>query len=162
MTRYGRSCRNELLLTLFIWRQITFSLPMCVPSDFTLFVEEPECNFCVAINTTICMGYCRTKVFGPLLNQKSCTYEKVEYHTARLPGCADNAVFTYPVALSCHCGVCRTENHECRYMVSQPGDDCMTPRGPKNKLLCKETSRQQGIPVTHFAYKIRGVSQNLT
>uniref|UniRef100_A0A3B4B261 Gonadotropin subunit beta-2 n=1 Tax=Periophthalmus magnuspinnatus TaxID=409849 RepID=A0A3B4B261_9GOBI len=115
-----------ILLIVFFLLIYVCALPMCVPSDFTLFVEEPECNFCVAINTTICMGYCRTKdsivrdEVGPLLNQKSCTYEKVEYHTARLPGCADNAVFTYPVALSCHCGVCRTENHECAHR-NNPG-----------------------------------------
>ncbi|CAL9704541.1 unnamed protein product [Knipowitschia caucasica] len=93
----------------------------CLPSDFTLYVEKPECSFCVAINTTICMGYCRTmdsimrSPIGPLFSQsqRSCIYGKVEYRTALLPGCADNAVFTYPVARSCHCGTCRTENHEC-------------------------------------------------
>ncbi|XP_072308214.1 thyroid stimulating hormone subunit beta a [Eucyclogobius newberryi] len=102
------------------------ALPMCMPSDFTLFVEKPECNFCVAINTTICMGFCRTKdsivrsAVGPLLYQRSCTYDKVEYRTDLLPGCIDNAMFTYPVALSCHCGSCRTENHECAHR-NKPG-----------------------------------------
>ena len=36
--------------------------PMCVPTDYTLYVEKPECNFCVAINTTICMGFCYSRV----------------------------------------------------------------------------------------------------
>ncbi|KAK7916456.1 hypothetical protein WMY93_012217 [Mugilogobius chulae] len=94
------------------------ALPMCLPSDFTLFVEKPECNFCVAINTTICTGRCLTKdrsAIGLLPYQRSCTYDKVEYRTARLPGCVHNAMFTYPVPLSCHCGSCRTENQECAH-----------------------------------------------
>uniref|UniRef100_A0A8C6SEN5 Thyrotropin subunit beta n=1 Tax=Neogobius melanostomus TaxID=47308 RepID=A0A8C6SEN5_9GOBI len=94
------------------------AVPMCLPSDFTLYVEKPECDFCVAINTTICMGFCRTKVIvrsavGPLLYQRSCTYDKVEYRTTMLPGCSANPLFTYPVALSCHCSTCRTENNDC-------------------------------------------------
>lgn len=36
--------------------------PMCLPTDYTLYVEKPECSFCVAINTTICMGFCYSRV----------------------------------------------------------------------------------------------------
>uniref|UniRef100_A0AAV2M752 Thyrotropin subunit beta n=1 Tax=Knipowitschia caucasica TaxID=637954 RepID=A0AAV2M752_KNICA len=42
----------------------------CLPSDFTLYVEKPECSFCVAINTTICMGYCRTMDQKQIKNTK--------------------------------------------------------------------------------------------
>lgn len=38
------------------------AVPMCLPTDFTLYVEKPECDFCVAINTTICMGFCYSRV----------------------------------------------------------------------------------------------------
>uniref|UniRef100_A0A8C6WG96 Gonadotropin subunit beta-2 n=1 Tax=Neogobius melanostomus TaxID=47308 RepID=A0A8C6WG96_9GOBI len=112
-----------LMDTSLLWA-VLFSpaVPMCLPSDFTLYVEKPECDFCVAINTTICMGFCRTKVIvrsavGPLLYQRSCTYDKVEYRTTMLPGCSANPLFTYPVALSCHCSTCRTENNDSVYTV---------------------------------------------
>lgn len=38
------------------------AVPMCLPTDFTLYAEKPECDFCVAINTTICMGFCYSRV----------------------------------------------------------------------------------------------------
>lgn len=38
------------------------AVPMCLPTDFTLYVERPECDFCVAINTTICKGFCYSRV----------------------------------------------------------------------------------------------------
>lgn len=38
------------------------AVPTCLPTDFTLHVERPECDFCVAINTTICMGFCYSSV----------------------------------------------------------------------------------------------------
>uniref|UniRef100_A0A8C6SD86 Gonadotropin subunit beta-2 n=1 Tax=Neogobius melanostomus TaxID=47308 RepID=A0A8C6SD86_9GOBI len=115
----------QLIPCSLLWA-VLFSpaVPMCLPSDFTLYVEKPECDFCVAINTTICMGFCRTKdsivrsAVGPLLYQRSCTYDKVEYRTTMLPGCSANPLFTYPVALSCHCSTCRTENNDCAHRAS--------------------------------------------
>ncbi|XP_044204628.1 thyroid stimulating hormone subunit beta a [Thunnus albacares] len=112
------------------------AVPMCLPTDFTLYVEKPECDFCVAINTTICMGFCYSRdsnmrdILGPrFLIQKGCTYDKVEYRTAILPGCPINAnpVFTYPVALSCHCGACRTDSDECAHRTSVDGARCTKP-----------------------------------
>uniref|UniRef100_A0A8C6T494 Gonadotropin subunit beta-2 n=1 Tax=Neogobius melanostomus TaxID=47308 RepID=A0A8C6T494_9GOBI len=116
------------ILGCLLWT-VLFSpaVPMCLPSDFTLYVEKPECDFCVAINTTICMGFCRTKVVGPLLYQRSCTYDKVEYRTTMLPGCSANPLFTYPVALSCHCSTCRTENNDCAHRASPAGSRCTKP-----------------------------------
>ncbi|KAG5835367.1 hypothetical protein ANANG_G00243160 [Anguilla anguilla] len=68
-------------------------LSICSPVDYTLYVEKPECDFCVAINTTICMGFCYSldpNVVGPavkrLVVQRGCTYQAVEYRTAELPG----------------------------------------------------------------------------
>ncbi|XP_034021900.1 thyroid stimulating hormone subunit beta a [Thalassophryne amazonica] len=110
--------------------------PTCLPTDFTLYVEKPDCDFCVAINTTICMGFCYTKdsnirdIFGPrFLVQRGCSYDKVEYRTALLPGCNANAdpVFTYPVALRCHCGACRTDSNECAHRASVGGVKCTKP-----------------------------------
>uniref|UniRef100_A0A673YWS8 Thyrotropin subunit beta n=1 Tax=Salmo trutta TaxID=8032 RepID=A0A673YWS8_SALTR len=90
------------------------AVPMCVPTDYTLY-ERHECDFCVAINTTICMGFCYSRVSSWLDHDswsRGCTYDQVEYHTVILPGCPlhANPLFTYPVALSCHCGTCNTDS----------------------------------------------------
>lgn len=69
-------------------------------------------------------------ILGPrFLIQRGCTYDKVEYRTAVLPGCPINAdpVFTYPVALSCHCGACRTDSDECAHRASANGARCTKP-----------------------------------
>ncbi|XP_061689062.1 thyroid stimulating hormone subunit beta a isoform X3 [Syngnathoides biaculeatus] len=110
--------------------------PMCIASDYTLYVEKPECDFCVAINTTICMGFCYSKdsnirdIFGSrFVIQKGCTYDKVEYRTTQLPGCPGtaSATFTYPVAISCHCGACRTDTDECAHRADVGGAACTKP-----------------------------------
>ncbi|XP_061741078.1 thyroid stimulating hormone subunit beta a isoform X2 [Nerophis ophidion] len=107
--------------------------PTCMPTDFTLYVEKPECDFCVAINTTICVGFCYSRdsnmrdIFGSrFLIQRGCTYQRVEYRTAQLPGCPlpINAAFTYPVALSCHCGACRTDSDQCAHRAGGGGARC--------------------------------------
>uniref|UniRef100_A0A3P9KZL9 Gonadotropin subunit beta-2 n=1 Tax=Oryzias latipes TaxID=8090 RepID=A0A3P9KZL9_ORYLA len=111
-------------------------VPMCLPTDFTLYVEKPECDYCVAVNTTICTGFCYSRdsnmrdIFGPrFLIQRGCTYDKVEYRSAVLPGCPleSNPVFTYPVALSCHCSACRTDSDECTHRASTGGGRCTKP-----------------------------------
>ncbi|XP_023125213.2 thyroid stimulating hormone subunit beta a [Amphiprion ocellaris] len=112
------------------------AVPTCSPTDFTLYVEKPECDFCVAINTTICTGFCYSRdsnvrdILGPrFLIQRGCTYDKVEYHTAFLHGCPSdsNPFFTYPVALSCHCGSCKTDSNECTHRASTDGTKCTKP-----------------------------------
>ncbi|KAM9759962.1 thyroid stimulating hormone subunit beta a isoform 1-T2 [Menidia menidia] len=114
-------------------------VPTCLPTDYTLFVERPECDYCVAINTTICMGFCYSRdsnmrgILGPrFLVQRGCTYERVEYRTAVLPGCLSDPgpVFTYPAALSCRCGACRTESDECTHRSGSDGAVCTKPVRP--------------------------------
>nr|BBI36963.1 thyroid stimulating hormone, beta-subunit [Polymixia japonica] len=109
------------------------AVPLCTPTDYTIYVEKPECDFCVAINTTICMGFCYSRdsnmrdIVGPrFLIQKGCTYDKVAYRTAILPGCPNDAnpLFTYPVAVSCHCGSCKTDSDECAHRASGDGARC--------------------------------------
>ncbi|XP_030633387.1 thyroid stimulating hormone subunit beta a [Chanos chanos] len=112
------------------------AVPMCSPTPYTLFAERPECDYCVAINTTICMGFCFSRdsnvkeLLGPrFLIQKGCTYQEVEYRTAVLPGCPLHAdpFFTYPVALSCHCSTCNTHSDECAHRASSTGTKCSKP-----------------------------------
>lgn len=61
--------------------------------------------------------------------QRGCTYDKVEYRTAVLPGCsaAADPVFTYPAALSCHCGACRTDSDECAHRANMDRTGCTKP-----------------------------------
>lgn len=69
-------------------------------------------------------------LLGPrFLIQSGCTYDKVEYRSAVLPGCpiSANSVFTYPVALGCHCGACRTDSDECAHRASVHGARCTKP-----------------------------------
>ncbi|CAG11806.1 unnamed protein product [Tetraodon nigroviridis] len=69
-------------------------------------------------------------ILGPrFLVQRGCTYDKVEYRTAVLPGCSIDVdpTFTYPVALSCHCGACRTDSNQCAHRASMDGARCTKP-----------------------------------
>lgn len=40
---------------------------LCAPSEYIIHVEKRECAFCLAINTTICAGFCMTRVQGVTL-----------------------------------------------------------------------------------------------
>ncbi|XP_056154441.1 thyroid stimulating hormone subunit beta a [Lampris incognitus] len=113
------------------------AVPMCAPTDYTLYVEKPECDYCVAINTTICVGFCYSRdsnikaVVGPrFVVQRRCTYDEVEYRTAILPGCPmdANPAFSYPVALSCHCSTCKTDSDECVHRAIKDRASCTKPQ----------------------------------
>uniref|UniRef100_A0A8C9VRQ6 Thyrotropin subunit beta n=1 Tax=Scleropages formosus TaxID=113540 RepID=A0A8C9VRQ6_SCLFO len=100
------------------------ALSLCSLTDYTLYVEKPGCDYCVAINTTICMGFCYswdTNMVGlvgkRLLLQRGCTYRSIEYQTITLPGCQRHAnpLFSYPVAQDCYCSTCDTGSHECTH-----------------------------------------------
>ena len=49
------------------------------------------------------------------VHQRVCTYNQTRVGSARLPGCSPGVepVYSYPVALSCHCSVCLTSTTEC-------------------------------------------------
>lgn len=48
---------------------LTFSqtASLCAPSEYIIYVEKRECAYCLAINTTICAGFCMTRVQGVTL-----------------------------------------------------------------------------------------------
>nr|CAE17337.1 follicle-stimulating hormone beta subunit [Neoceratodus forsteri] len=92
----------------------------CSLSNITLTLEKEECGICVNVNTTWCSGYCFTKdpVFkNPLVShiQHTCIFKEIVYETIKIPGCpsATDSFYTYPVAVSCHCGTCHTETTDC-------------------------------------------------
>ncbi|XP_072282561.1 thyrotropin subunit beta isoform X2 [Pyxicephalus adspersus] len=95
---------------------------LCTLTEFTMYIEKEECAFCIAVNTTICSGYCPTKdpnMKGNLpeinLNQNVCTYSDYIHKTVLIPGCPKhvNSLYTYPVALSCRCDKCNTDYIDC-------------------------------------------------
>ncbi|XP_053562505.1 thyrotropin subunit beta isoform X2 [Bombina bombina] len=103
---------------------ITFGQAMsrCVLTEYTVFVEKKECAYCLAINTTICAGFCMTRdpnlkegLPKSILSQTSCSYKEYIYRTISLPGCPVhvNPLYTYPVAISCKCGKCNTDYSDC-------------------------------------------------
>ncbi|XP_021014571.1 thyrotropin subunit beta isoform X2 [Mus caroli] len=94
----------------------------CIPTEYTMYVDRRECAYCLTINTTICAGYCMTrdingKLFLPkyALSQDVCTYRDFIYRTVEIPGCPHHVApyFSFPVAVSCKCGKCNTDDSDC-------------------------------------------------
>jgi len=54
------------------------SAPMCAPTEYTIYFERQECNYCVAVNTTICMGFCFSRVSRQCEDRK-CFVETVQH-----------------------------------------------------------------------------------
>uniref|UniRef100_A0A8C6XL81 Glycoprotein hormone subunit beta domain-containing protein n=1 Tax=Naja naja TaxID=35670 RepID=A0A8C6XL81_NAJNA len=102
---------------------------VCRPINVTISAEKDNCPVCMSITTSICSGYCKTKVVGkkiqtPLKNV--CIYKEVQYETTLLQGCPPDVdpSFTYPVALSCHCDLCNMDSSDCTVQGIGP-DSCM-------------------------------------
>ncbi|XP_063158146.1 lutropin subunit beta-like [Candoia aspera] len=106
------------------------SSPACRPANATIAAEKDDCPVCMTITTSICSGYCVTKemvwkTVRSSYNQSVCTYKEVRYETALLQGCPPGVdpSFTYPVALSCHCDLCRLDSSDCTVQSTGP-DSC--------------------------------------
>uniref|UniRef100_A0A8D0GT88 Thyrotropin subunit beta n=1 Tax=Sphenodon punctatus TaxID=8508 RepID=A0A8D0GT88_SPHPU len=127
-----------LLLSLLFGLTIGQSLPRCAPAEYTIHVEKRECAYCLAINTTICAGFCMTRDSNgkkllprSALSQDVCTYKDVVYRTVLIPGCQRHAVpyYSYPVAMSCKFGKCNTDYSDC---IQEMGSTnyCTKPQKP--------------------------------
>ncbi|KAM4701325.1 thyrotropin subunit beta [Discoglossus pictus] len=95
---------------------------VCLLTEYTMFVEKKECGSCLAINTTICSGFCPTRdpnlkggLPKSMLAQKACSYNETIYRTIYIPDCPlhVNPFYTYPVAKSCKCDKCNTDYSDC-------------------------------------------------
>uniref|UniRef100_A0A803JIF6 Thyrotropin subunit beta n=1 Tax=Xenopus tropicalis TaxID=8364 RepID=A0A803JIF6_XENTR len=95
---------------------------LCLLTEYTMYVEKKECAYCLAINTTICSGFCMTKdpnlkegLPKMLMSQKVCSYKQYIHRTVTIPGCPMhvNPLFSYPVAISCECDKCNTGYTDC-------------------------------------------------
>uniref|UniRef100_A0A8C4TK38 Luteinizing hormone subunit beta n=1 Tax=Erpetoichthys calabaricus TaxID=27687 RepID=A0A8C4TK38_ERPCA len=99
----------------------------CEPVNETISVEKEECPKCVLITTRICSGYCLTRDFlfkstiAPLY-QHVCSYKEIRYEKIKLPGCPNGVdpYFTYPVAVSCYCSLCKMDNSDCTTQSISP------------------------------------------
>ncbi|XP_067382384.1 follitropin subunit beta-like [Channa argus] len=94
----------------------------CMLKNYTLWIERQDCAQCVAINTTICSGYCYTQDtnlmgrFGrTFLIQRSCVPLSLVYQTTCVPGCPEdvNPQLFYPAARRCSCRRCDARTHHC-------------------------------------------------
>uniref|UniRef100_A0A8C6P460 Glycoprotein hormone beta-5 n=2 Tax=Nothobranchius furzeri TaxID=105023 RepID=A0A8C6P460_NOTFU len=92
----------------------------CAVREFTFLAKKPGCGG-LHITTDACWGRCETWE-KPILEppfiesyQRVCTYNASRLVHVRLPNCKPNVdpIYTYPVALSCSCGVCLTSTTEC-------------------------------------------------
>uniref|UniRef100_A0A8C4TKB6 Follicle stimulating hormone subunit beta n=1 Tax=Erpetoichthys calabaricus TaxID=27687 RepID=A0A8C4TKB6_ERPCA len=92
----------------------------CSLENITIALDKDSCGNCLTINTTACAGFCFTQdpVYKSSLapfSQQTCTIKEVTYETIQLPNCTGHGdtVYTFPVALSCECGLCHTDSTDC-------------------------------------------------
>nr|XP_020636323.1 thyrotropin subunit beta [Pogona vitticeps] len=125
-----------ILLPLVFALTLGQSMSLCIPVEYVIHVEKRECAYCLAINTTICEGFCMTRDSNgkkllprSALSQEVCTYKDMMYRTVVIPGCQHHAAsyYSYPVALSCKCGKCNTDYSDCIQEASRTGY-CNTPQ----------------------------------
>uniref|UniRef100_A0A3P9Q4Q1 Gonadotropin subunit beta-2 n=1 Tax=Poecilia reticulata TaxID=8081 RepID=A0A3P9Q4Q1_POERE len=107
-----------------ITRTLLFALMVgavytCTLMNHTIWLEKKNCTQCVAVNTTICSGYCYTRdtnlkgSFGrAFLIQRSCVPISLVYRAAFIPGCPqdDSSQLYYPAARCCSCRRCDTDS----------------------------------------------------
>ncbi|XP_070695035.1 follitropin subunit beta-like [Pempheris klunzingeri] len=110
----------------------------CTLKNHTLWIERHDCGQCVAINTSICSGYCYTRdtnlrgrLGRTLLIQRSCVPLSLVYRVAHVPGCPQNAnpQLYYPAAHRCGCRRCDTRTHHCVRTSKIPHDRCIKDTG---------------------------------
>ncbi|KAM4796419.1 thyrotropin subunit beta [Rhinophrynus dorsalis] len=114
------------------------TVSVCVLTEYTMYVEKKECAYCLAINTTICSGFCTTRdpnlkegLPKSILSQNACSYKDYIHRTVTIPGCPMhvNPLYSYPVALSCRCDKCNTEYSDCIQDMIKT-NYCTKPRKP--------------------------------
>uniref|UniRef100_A0A3Q3BCV4 Gonadotropin subunit beta-2 n=1 Tax=Kryptolebias marmoratus TaxID=37003 RepID=A0A3Q3BCV4_KRYMA len=107
-----------LVLKCALWCALmAITVCACMLKNHTIWIERQNCTQCVAINTTICSGYCYTRGrFGrSFLIQRSCVPLSLVYQAVFLPGCPQDVDphLHYPVARRCSCRSCDTRTHHC-------------------------------------------------
>ncbi|OWK54037.1 Thyrotropin subunit beta [Lonchura striata] len=74
---------------------------LCAPSEYTIHVEKRECAYCLAINTTICAGFCMTRQRQEAASQECSVPERVHLQRDAVPDSADPGLPSphYPLLL---------------------------------------------------------------
>lgn len=60
------SSMHPIILMILFGLTVEQTTSLCAPMEYIIHVEKRECAYCLAINTTICAGYCMTRVRGAL------------------------------------------------------------------------------------------------
>uniref|UniRef100_A0A8C5MXU3 Glycoprotein hormone subunit beta domain-containing protein n=1 Tax=Leptobrachium leishanense TaxID=445787 RepID=A0A8C5MXU3_9ANUR len=114
------SASHVVLVILVVYLSAVQGRRTCRPANATISAEKDDCPVCVTLTTTICTGYCQTrdllyKSAFSSFNQHVCTYKEIRYETIKLPNCLPNTdpFFTYPVAVSCECSLCKMDYSDC-------------------------------------------------
>ncbi|XP_072906172.1 follitropin subunit beta-like, partial [Hemitrygon akajei] len=125
----------------------------CQLTNVTIAVEKEECGYCSTVNVTWCSGYCFTK--DPVCKhsllfvyQEICSYKEIVYETITIPNCPPNVdpYFTYPVAISCQCGMCDTETTDCTVSALEPAHCSLTQQRGKDSNDVYLTSNPSSAP----------------
>uniref|UniRef100_A0A3P9Q4Y3 Gonadotropin subunit beta-2 n=1 Tax=Poecilia reticulata TaxID=8081 RepID=A0A3P9Q4Y3_POERE len=112
----------QICRVFFCFVFLHISVYTCTLMNHTIWLEKKNCTQCVAVNTTICSGYCYTRdtnlkgSFGrAFLIQRSCVPISLVYRAAFIPGCPqdDSSQLYYPAARCCSCRRCDTRTHHC-------------------------------------------------
>uniref|UniRef100_A0A3B3VCN1 Gonadotropin subunit beta-2 n=1 Tax=Poecilia latipinna TaxID=48699 RepID=A0A3B3VCN1_9TELE len=117
--------RRTLLFALMVGAVYT-----CTLMNHTIWLEKKNCTQCVAVNTTICSGYCYTRpvhvVPRAFLIQRSCVPISLVYRAVFIPGCPQDvgSQLYYPAARCCSCRRCDTRTHHCVKNKSLPPSLC--------------------------------------
>ncbi|XP_014854738.1 PREDICTED: follitropin subunit beta-like [Poecilia mexicana] len=134
--------RRTLLFALMVGAVYT-----CTLMNHTIWLEKKNCTQCVAVNTTICSGYCYTRdtnlkgSFGrAFLIQRSCVPISLVYRAVFIPGCPQDvgSQLYYPAARCCSCRRCDTRTHHCVKPRPYSYDQCSVKLGgvEKQNLKC--------------------------
>ncbi|CAB1330398.1 unnamed protein product [Coregonus sp. 'balchen'] len=116
---------------LFVW--LGGGVCVCMMENYTLLIEKRGCTQCIAVNTTICSGFCHTqdtnvkgRVGKSYLIQRGCMPHSLVYHPARVPGCPLHVsnVLYYPESRRCHCTRCDGHAHRCVHMTQATPTPC--------------------------------------
>ncbi|NP_001279311.1 follitropin subunit beta precursor [Callorhinchus milii] len=124
----------------------------CQLTNITMAVEKEECGYCGNVNVSWCSGYCFTK--DPVFKERMasiyqyiCSYKEVIYQTITIPNCPSNVspYYTYPVAISCQCGMCNTETTDCTVSALEPKYCSFTQQRKKRSLIMHSTLLHRNI-----------------
>ncbi|XP_053545929.1 lutropin subunit beta-like [Bombina bombina] len=114
------TCFQVALMLLTVYLSAVQGHRLCHPTNATISAEKEGCPSCMTLTTSICSGYCQTRepVYKSALSsvyQHVCTYKEIRYDTIKLPDCQQgiDPFFTYPVAVSCECNLCKMDYSDC-------------------------------------------------